>query len=348
MVSINSKVILENIAAQKAKLNRGVQFCAVLKANAYGMGLLKIAEIIKDYVDLFAVARVADGVKLRTYGIKKPIIILGVCDDLAGAIANDLTVSVTSVAEMRAVCIRSANKVVKIHIKVNTGMNRFGITSIWHLRQILEMAGRNKNVSVDGLYTHLAYECTSSRGYAQTDRQIERFAPFRALFLRSYPRGIISAAYSGNANYKPAQFNMVRIGKSIYGGFEGFKTAVTVTGKIVATHRVRAGETVGYGGNYVCKADTTVGIVNVGYATAGFLLFNPFKFFYVGRVRCKVLGAACMDNVAIDVAEVRDPIGKTVTILGNKKGVRITDFVTATGQSGAKLLCMISPDGDGE
>jgi len=161
------------------------------------------------------------------------------------------------------------------------------------------------------------------------------------MMRRAIPRAIIHAACSGSIDYPPAQFDMVRVGKIMYGGYEGYRTAVTISAKIIAVQQLLKGQAVGYGGRFRAPHNMTVGIVSCGYAIAGFLMFGHTSHVCVDKKMCKILGSVCMDTVAIDVSDVCSPIGKTVTITGDMPGARIVDFINQSGLSGATYLCSL-------
>jgi alanine racemase len=336
---VNIKTVLQNIKTVRSHLEKRTKVCAVVKANAYGLGDVHISKGIQNNVDFFAVARLYEALRLRAVGISKPILLFGLCEDYKTAIENNITVTIPSVHEMhRAVKASQDFGKLCVHIKVNTGMNRFGITSPWHLRSILSIAEKSKFIEIGGLYTHFSHECTSPEGTAQVDRQLNRFAPYRAIIRRTFPRAIIHAACSGAAHYRPAQFDMVRIGKAMYGGFTGYKTAVTITAKIVATQNLLKGQSVGYGAKFTAKENMTIGIVACGYAVAGFLLLRGVDSVYLNKKECKILGSVCMDNMAIDISGIKEPLSKTVTIIGESQNCKITDLIDKIKISGATIL----------
>jgi len=341
--SVNLKTVLQNIRTARSRLEKKTKVCAVVKTNAYGMGDVRISKAVENHVDFFAVARLYEAVRLRDAGISKPILLFGVCDDYATAVERNITVTITSVKEM-STAVKACKGIGKlcVHIKVNTGMNRFGITSPWHLRSVLAIAGKSKFIDVGGLYTHFSHECTSPAGQAEVDKQLKRFAPYRAIIKRTCPRAIIHAACSGAAHYVPAQFDMVRIGKAMYGGFTGYKTAVNISAKIVATQNLLKGQSVGYGAKFTASENMTIGILACGYAVSGFLLLGGVNSVFVGKKECKILGAVCMDNMAIDVSAIKEPVGKSVTLVGDVANCRITDYIDKIKISGATFLTTLT------
>jgi alanine racemase len=338
---INIKTIRHNIKYLRAKLSRGVKICAVIKANAYCFGDAHIAQAINSRVDWFAVAKIQEALKLRKIvKITKPILLLGVCDDIRSAIDNNITVTVNSLTEMRDIC-QTARKYgqISVHIKVNTGMNRYGLSTPWQLRNCLNLADKYPEVIIDGLYTHFAYEIDNIE---MIDRQLKKFIPFRSMMHRARPHALIHAASSGSCDYRPAQFDMVRVGKALYGGFEGYQTAVTLTAKICAIQHLQKGGSVGYGAKFTADRNITVGIVDCGYADFGYLNRNSFLTVSVGKSTHKILGAVCMDSFAIDVTDIPGPIGKEVTLISAGEQNSIMNFVHRNKISACLLLCSLN------
>ena len=149
-----------NATEIKKRLNKGVKFCAVVKADAYGHGASVVANALYNLVDCFAVAIVEEGIELRQSGIDKDVLVLTTAfkEDLERAIDYNLTLTVTSVRQIKDI-IRLAhrkNKKVKIHIKYNTGMNRQGVDGVCQLKEILEVISRSKFVVLDGFYSHFS------------------------------------------------------------------------------------------------------------------------------------------------------------------------------------------------
>jgi len=336
---IDFKTVHWNIRKLKKQLLPHVRFCAVVKANAYSFGDVVVARGIESEVDSFAVANIKEAVRLREGDIKKPILLFGPCPDFKSAVRHNITVSIHSTAEVKALCkaLQGMHPAkCKIHIKVNTGMNRYGLSSVWQLRSVLTAAEKCTNIIVDGLYTHMAFE-TDKRG--DIDTQLKKFTPFRTVMRTYYPKAIIHAACSGSAEYLPAQFDMVRIGKTMYGGFNGYRTAIKVTSKINAVQNLSAGAKIGYNGLAVATRPMVCGVVPCGYADLAHFNFCNAHHVLVDGVQCKILGRVCMDTFIIDVTGVKLPLGKTVTIIADQKGLGIMDISRTTNTIACDLLC---------
>jgi len=338
---INLKIVHKNLRKLKKILLPQVKVCAVVKANAYSLGDVSIAREIESEVDSFAVAHIKEAVRLRDGGIKKAILMLGVCTDCKTAIDRNITISIQSVQEFRALCkalLGQQPAKCRIHIKVNTGMNRYGLTNIWQLKSILTAAEKNPGIQVEGLYTHLAHEADNPD---EIDLQLKKFAPFKSIMRARFPRAIIHAASSGSSGYLPAQFDMVRVGKLMYGGLDGYHTAVKIISKICAVQNLTSGARVGYAGTATTTRPTVCGIVPCGYADLAHINYGNKYSVLVDGVRCKVLGRVCMDSFAIDVTGIKSPIGKTVTLVGDQKGLRLMDICRETDTIACNLLCSL-------
>jgi alanine racemase len=335
-VEINLKTIEKNLLRIKKKLPSKTKICAVVKADAYGLGCAKIAAAIERTADCFGVAAVSEGKQLRDLGIKKDILVFGVTGDIKTAAENNLIITIGSAAEAAAV----TDKPVRIHIAVNTGMNRWGCNSVLEFLSIMKLLPDKR---VEGLYTHFAFE-THLDNTDKLDRQLKKFQKYRTLFRKTHPNAIIHAAASGTIHYVSAlkQTNMVRIGKAIYGGIDGMLTAITVKSKIRAVKKIKTGDGIGYDAEWTATEPTIVGVVTGGYADGIQSRFTGASFVTVDNIVCKIIGRVCMDCFFIDVSEIKKPLWKTVTIISNKSGQTLMDVYKKTGVIACEILCGFS------
>ena len=224
----------------------------------------------------------------------------------------------------------------KIHIKVNTGMNRYGISNIWQLKKILTLAQTCSTVEIDGLYTQFAHSIGDPQSI---DEELKRFAPFRSMVKNAHPRAIIHAACTNSIDLPATQFDMVRVGKLFYGGYDGYKTAIKITSKIAAVQTVPRGGKIGYNATETAKEPMTVAVVPCGYADLIHYRCSNTYHVLVGSTPCKIMGRVCMDSIIIDVTAVANPIGKTVTIMDDKRGVTLMDLARQTHTIVCNILC---------
>ena len=334
---ISLKVMHENLKKLKKGLPGNVAICAVVKANAYSLGDVTVSKSLEKHVHSFAVATLAEAKRLRTSGITKPILLFGVCENMQKAMEQNLVVTINSVAEMNHLIESSKNLKYSptFHIKVNSGMNRYGVTSLWCLKEIIRLA-KKSNIKIDGIYTHFSHE---EDNIAEVDRQLRKFRPFVKVLKKYHPGATVHAACSGTAHYPPAFFDMIRAGKLLYGGYHGYKTAVTVTCKIVATHNIKPGDIVGYRGTFRATQPMKVGVLPCGYADLAHFNFGNKTNVLVGGVPCPIIGRVCMDSLMIDVTQIKNPLGKTATLIGEAPGLTIMELAKSSDTIACDLFC---------
>lgn len=343
--TINFKLIHSNIKKLRETLLPNVKICAVVKANAYSLGDVVISREIESKVDCFAVACIKEAIRLRLGKIKKPILLFGVCEDFEAALLHNLTISINSVSEMSDLAMylekAKATRKCKVHIKVNTGMNRYGIANVWQLKEIIKVASSCPQIQIDGLYTQFAHAIDDM---VAIEEQLKRFTPFRSIIKSHFPHAIIHAACSNNSSYVPAQFDMVRVGKLMYGGYDGYKTAVKVTSHITAIQQLQKGAKVGYNGTDGVTRATTCAVVPCGYADLVHYRYSNTHQVLVDGQLCRVLGRVCMDTIIIDVTGIRNPLGKRVTIIDEQSGLTLMEIARNTKTIVCNMLCSFKFD----
>ncbi len=317
-VQINLHTITKNVAIIKKHLRNGTKLCAVLKDNAYGMGLAQIGKLLAPIVDYFAVISIDEGITLRQLGIKQDILLLGICDNIATAIQHNLCITIENITQARY--LQKNNLHPRIHLAVNTGMNRFGFSSVHELRETLQILAHEQ---IEGIYTHLAYDSNNPNAVKTA---LERFQKFTQICQKHFPHIVRHAGCSGTINFPLAHCNMVRIGKALYGGTTETQTAITVTSRIIAVKKIKVGASVGYDGTFTATKPTIIGIVRGGYANGIPTQFSNTVNVLVGKQRCPIIGRVCMDYFFIDVSQVTNPLSQTVTIIAPLKGQTLPDI----------------------
>lgn len=254
----------------KKRLNKGVKFCAVVKADAYGHGISEVSSAIYPFVDYYAVALAEEGVKLRQSGIDKPILIMTPVypNDVDMAVDYNLTLTVSCVSQIKFLNKRAKKmkKMVKIHIKYNTGMNRQGVDGLDNLEEVLRETSKCKRVFFEGVYTHFA----KPENKRSLNRALDKFL-LAINVCKGYNNKVISHASASGGFLQGVELDMVRIGLMLY-GYTPFKTdqirlkkVMKITAPVLATRKVRAGEVCLYG-NKKARTVTDVSIVRYGYA----------------------------------------------------------------------------------
>nr|MBO4517943.1 alanine racemase [Clostridia bacterium] len=267
---VNLKNIIYNAKLIKKRLPKGVKFCAVVKADAYGHGAEKISNAIYNIADCFAVATVMEGVKLRLSGIDKEILVLTktFSDELFLAVNYSLTLTACGVQDLKRYALEGARHqiCVKVHIKYDTGMNRQGINGESALKSALSFCKKNRYIDLCGLYSHFAFpENEKSRKSA-----LDKFFVAKKL-VKEYNKNIICHISASGGFIKGEYADMVRIGILLY-GYTPFKTdavkvkpAMKIYAPVLARKTLKRGDKALYGDKRASK-DTGITLIRYGYA----------------------------------------------------------------------------------
>ena len=307
--------LLRNLKTLKEKAKNKL-ICAVVKANAYGHGANIVSSIVQNEVDYFAVATPCEGVELRKNGIKKPILLLSFkTEDADICVENDLTVSVFTMSQIMALehSAKVYNKTPCAHLKIDTGMNRFGVKTLREAKQIL---ATTKNVLVNGVYTHF-YSAES------IDKQTEKFLDFEKL-VKEYNSLAISHLSATTAVLSGAVYgDMVRLGIGLYGyPSSNLCPVMQVKSRILAIKELSKGEISGYNGVYSPNRKTKIAIVDGGYA-------DGVSRSFLGNVSVLCKGkmykivAVCMDSFIIEINDSNLSVGDEVLLIGESEGKSI-------------------------
>lgn len=286
----------------------------VLKSNAYGHSLVKVAQALeKEKTGLhgFAVANVEEGIELRRARIKKPIYILSGIqtwdEDLFRCLRFcKLTPVISSLETLRSVAQFSAKRKVDIrfHLKFNTGMNRLGIEPD-QLTELFDLLGHSRRLRVEGLASHFAQGERPKSKISQ--RQVRSFLHI----LERFEENSISAKYihmensSGFLNRLLPQGNLARIGLHLF-GIENQRLSPVAkwTAQIYQTRELKKNDSVGYGNHFRAPRRMRMAVLGVGYADGYPRILSNRAHVLVRGIRCKVLGAVSMDLTAIDISNV--------------------------------------------
>ncbi len=321
-----------NVEEIRGILPSQTKFMAVVKANGYGSGDIRIAgHLNKMGIDAFAVATLEEGIHLRKNGIRGLILILGYTEPerIREIERYRLTQTVTDYAYGER--LESYKRRIRVHVKLDTGMHRLGESydDLEHLVKIYQM----KYLQVEGIYTHLCVsDSMEPEDVAFTRQQIRHY--YDAIdYLKK--KGIepgkthIQSSY-GVLNYPELTCDYARIGIAMYGVLSklddvklsvDLRPVLTVKSKIAAIKCVKAGETVGYGRAYTAEDDKRIAVVTIGYADGvprelscgrGNVLVNGKEADIIGRI--------CMDQLMIDVTNIHKvKVGDVVTIIGGSR-----------------------------
>lgn len=322
--------------------SRGI--IAIVKADAYGHGLIPISrELERLGVDYLGVGFLEEGVALREAGIKCPVLALG---GVAGyQIDHFLDYDLELTASSRFIAgeidrrARRMNKKAKVHLKIDTGLNRIGV-NYRRAGEFLQFAAGLSHTEITGVYSHLA---SSDTDYEFTKLQIDRLLEIkeysRKIFSSPVPFHMLNSA--GLINFPEADFEYVRPGLLIYGLYpEGLvrndiplKPVMSLKSEVVFVKRVAVGETISYGRMHTVSKETTIITIPIGYGDGYMNRLSGCGEVLIGGKRYPVVGRVCMDQIMVDVGDDRVQMGGEVVLLGSQGNDRTTveDICRVTG-----------------
>ena len=300
----------------KSSLGLCTKVCAVVKANGYGVGIEKVAKSLKNIVDYFAVARVYEAMKLRNYGIYNKMLILSPIVDekqILLTIKYNVELMVNSLEELERINKVSIDcgEVAKVHIKVDTGMNRFGVKSMYEFKEILDVANSCYNISIVGLFSHFAIASDEK----VVNEQIIEFEKYIRLChkKRFYP--ILHIASSKQSKNYQCAYDMVRIGIDLYES----EDLLSFSGEILEIKNLNKGEKLGYDHTFVASRNVKIACVDIGYADISIRKLSNKGQVLVNGERCDIIGNVCMDCLFVDVTDMEVSMGDTVVLFGKQK-----------------------------
>ena len=277
---------------------------AIVKANAYGHGAVRVAETLEklDFVQAFGVATLGEGMELRDAGIKKDILVLGAtrADDLEVASENNISVSVFSMDFIEDIKNLKFKTPLKVHVKIDTGMNRIGLKDEKQFSEALLLLKNNDNFIIDGVFTHYGAADELNDTY---EKQFEKYKTIIGENKFKY----MHAANSAGALYHKENFtNIVRAGIALYGiepnGTETtlLQQVMSLKTKVVMVKDVKKDESIGYGFTYKVKNNCRIATLPIGYAD-GIIRRNQNRLVCINNNYFQIVGRVCMDQMMVKV-----------------------------------------------
>lgn len=311
MQLIDYDAIVKNAIFFKQILHKS-RLCAVLKSNAYGHGIVRTASALSDIADFFAVGSVAEALLVEQF-CPNVLVLLPVVekDLLTTAVEHNFVLTVDSFCTFSALK-RSLprGKKARIHLKINTGMNRLGFLPT-ELPTLLKQDF--SDVSVEGVFSHFWGE-TEKDCNVQLQRFLQAAETLSWHFRRPLVRHIANT--SGVLLNSAYHLDMARVGLGLYGyGAPNLLPAKTVFAKVLAVHGVSAGQTVGYGAAHTFDKNTTVAVINAGYAT-GFCRALKNSCVKINGKVFPIVGNICMSMLMADVGNADVKVGDNAILLG--------------------------------
>lgn len=325
------------------KKNAGdAKLMPVIKANGYGTYINKRLEIIKDF-DIVAVAIVDEAIELRDLGYTGEIFVLNQpsITEIDNIVKYNITVGISSIE-----FIKKVNKPIKIHLEIETGMGRTGV-NLKDLQTIILELKSNKNIEVEGLYSHLS---SADFDEEYTKKQLEIFATAKKIIEKEFSnvKYFHICASNGILNYKEGLYNLVRPGIIMYGypSFENakinLKPVATLKSKITFLKEVDEGTSISYSRKFITTRKTKIATVPIGYADGiRRILTNNGEVVIKGK-KAPIIGTVCMDSFMVDVTEIDDVALEDEVYIWDNKIITLEDVAKKCKTINYEILSTIS------
>lgn len=349
--------IVSNVRAVRRLLDPGTAVAAVVKANAYGLGAAEVARAaLAAGASVLAVARIEEGIALRRAGLNGPILNLAYTgpDEVEAAVEYRITPTVADVEVVRALAEAARGRSpVAVHLKVDTGLSRFGAQPD-EVPAVLAALAQAPNLVLEGLSSHFATAEEPDLSFAQ-----EQLRRFRSIVARLEAQGIRAgirhmANSAATLALPAARFDLVRLGISLSGtsplaadaASPDLHSAVALRARLARVYGLPTGTSVGYGQTYVCQRPTRAGLVPVGYADGLPRALSNRGAVLIGGRPAPLLGRVSMDQCVVDLTDL-PPVepGAEVTLIGRQgqAEISLTEFAAWSGTIPHEALCRIGP-----
>jgi alanine racemase len=330
--------IVHNLKELMRLTARGAKTMAVVKADAYGHGILEVSEACcANGADYLGVAILEEGIFLRENGVKAPILILGATfpERAEDVIKHDLIQGVSSVEIIKSLAqvARKMKKAARVHIKIETGMNRIGTTPGNDMNNLVEELKKNQDcIKVEGAFSHFAKADAKDKSYAaiQYDALLKGLEQLAGAGYKDVLRHMANSA--AIIDLPETHLDMVRQGISLYGYYPSrevrqdvdLKPALTWVTHVAHIKVIPEGEFVGYGCTYAARKESVIATLPVGYADGYPRGLSNCGSVLVHGEKAPIVGRVCMDQLMVDVSLI--------------KGVKTGDQAILLGQQGESSI----------
>ncbi|MBD9083790.1 MAG: alanine racemase [Lachnospiraceae bacterium] len=355
---VDLDAIWENMVHMKENIAENTKILAVIKTDGYGHGGVPIAKMLEqlDFMFGYAAATYEEAHVLREAGVKKPILILGYTfpycyEELIREEIRPAVYRRDTVEELAAAAAKVGKKA-KVHIKVDTGMGRIGITPDEEGLEFVRFLIEHPELEVEGIFTHFAKSDEADKTSA--NHQLELFQNFIDKIQTELGITIPVKHCSNSAailEMPQANMDMVRAGITTYGLYPSeevskdivpLRAAMSLYSHIVYCKTIHAGQSVSYGGLFTAQKDTRVATIPVGYGDGYPRSLSGRGYVLIHGKRAPILGRVCMDQFMVDISEIPEAMdGDKVTLLGMDGTERITaeELGELSGRFNYEFVC---------
>lgn len=355
-LKINHQNLVHNYNLIKKEIGSKVKVMAMIKANAYGHGILEVAKTLeKENIAYLGVAFPEEGVRLRKAGIKTPILVMGahLNEFIKDQVEYNLDLTITSIAQLKYIhdyCSDKSKKA-RVHLKIDTGMNRVGFNEKDFYRAY-EFSLNCPCIKVVGIYSHLSSSDEDDQSYTQ--QQVQLFKKIKTSIKGKINPVLFHITNSAGIIQSPEYwFDMVRPGGLLFGnpsysGFNignDFKEVMSFHSKITLIKDVGKNEPISYSRRFYTKDKTKIAIIPVGYADGYNRLLSNNSFVLIHGKRYPVIGSVCMDQILVDLGIASDlSLGEEVVLFGKQldEHVSIAEIAERVNSIPYEVTCLIS------
>ncbi len=348
--NVDLDAVAHNFKYARSKTDAAV--ICVVKASAYGHGAVMVSRRLEqEGCKYFAVSSIEEALELRNGGIKSCILVLGYIlpQNLEDAVENDISFACASIDFAKILCGMSFKKKAKVHIKINTGMNRTGF-AVCHdkgaddLKEAARLLGECDNIEIEGIFSHFA-NAEDDMEFSHTQYDNFKMALMMVKDEGIEPEMVHICNSAGTEKYESMHHDAVRVGIHLYGcesSDENFVPTIDFCTRVVDVHYITKGEGVSYGLDFVAQKQTKIAVIGAGYADGLFRCLSNGKgdVLVNGKV-CKIVGRVCMDMTMVDVTDVEVKVGDKVVIWGREHSVERQ--ASNAGTISYELMCALSP-----
>lgn len=355
--NINLDAIYDNVKAAKSLTKEDTKLMAIIKADAYGHGAVRVAETLDDIADAYGVAILEEGIELRQAGVTKPILILGYTPaPLYEAMINyDITTAVFKYDMAKKISDTAVKlgKKAKIHIKLDTGMSRIGFKQDDESLETIIKISKLPGIEITGCFTHFAR--MDEKDKTKAKEQFKRYMDFTK---RIEDAGIkIPVKHVSNSagiiEMPEVNLDMVRDGISVYGMYPSEEVnkkrlpltpAMEIISYISFIKTLEKGVEIGYGGTFTTTRETKVATIPVGYADGYPRSLSNKGCILINGQRAPIIGRICMDQFMVDITDIKDVHeNDKVTLIGHDGDgyISIEEMADLSGSFNYEFVCDI-------
>ncbi|MBI3609139.1 MAG: alanine racemase [Nitrospirae bacterium] len=357
VAEIDLTAFRQNLRQIRRRVGPHRALLAVVKANAYGHGIIPIAQAARtENIRGFGIAFVQEGIQLRQAGITLPILVMAgfLPEETEGLLEYDLTPVVSHPDQLESLrhYVGEASRPVRIHLKIDTGMGRLGLREE-EVAAFIRLAQRVKGIEIEGLMSHFADDDLADHPAAEA--QLDHFERVR----RAIEAMGVKIPWSHMANtaaivgLERAWFDMVRPGIMLYGYLPSqpsettpsVKPVMTLKTRIIHLKRVPSGTAVSYGRTFTTRRESLIAVLPIGYADGYSRAWSNRGQVLIGGRRAPVIGRVCMDMILVDVTELPAVrLGDEAVLIGSQGSQTLwaDELARQLGTIPYEILCAVS------